>query len=276
MNKIIWMYWHQGFDNAPTVIGPCVLQWRNLHPDWKIHLLDQNNVQEFTEPLAIKQKILDKMTLAHRSDLIRTQLLIKHGGVWADPTCFPLMKLDNWLPQNMQAGFFFFYRPGRSRIISNWFIASEKDNVVLRSLYNELITYWNNHNFKNSGRADTALEKRFNQIINRNLILPKLWFTFFFTKILRTYPYMVYHFMLYHLISKDKEIKAQFEKMPKQSARVPHLLQNAGMMKSLNPDIKTIIDRRNIPMFKLNWKITEKEIPLNSNLAYLFNQSNNL
>ena len=149
MNKIIWMYWHQGFDDAPKVIGPCVQQWKNLHPDWEINLLDQNNVYEFIEPLTIKQKILEKMSLAHRSDLIRTQLLIKHGGVWVDSTCFPLMKLDNWLPKNMQAGFFFFYRPGRDRIISNWFIASEKDNMVLKTLYDELITYWNNHNFKN-------------------------------------------------------------------------------------------------------------------------------
>ena len=272
MVKIIWTYWHQGFDQAPRVIGPCIQQWKNLHPDWEIHLLDQNNIHEFVEPMDIKQNALEKMTLAHRSDLIRTQLLIKYGGVWVDPTCFPLQKLENWLPERMQAGFFFFYKPGRDRIISNWFIAAEKDNKVLKTLYDALRKYWNNNSFKNLGRSDTAFEKLLNRLLNRNLVFPKLWFTFFFTKVLRVYPYMVYHFMLYQLISEQKDIKHLFKQMPRQLAEPAHYLQNAGMMKSLHADIKTIIDERKVPLFKLTWKIAQNEIPQNSNLAYLFNQ----
>jgi hypothetical protein len=272
MNKIIWTYWHQGFDAAPFVVGSCVQQWKNLHPDWEIHLLDQNNVYDFTDPLAIKQSTLEKMSLAHRSDLIRSQLLIKYGGVWADPTCFPLQKLDTWLPEHMQAGFFFFYKPGPERIISNWFIAAEKDNAVLKTLYDALNSYWNNNSFKNLGRAETSFEKLLNRLLNRNLVFIRLWFTLFFTKVLRLTPYMVYHYMFYELISKHKYIKQQFEQMPKFSASGPHLLQNAGMMKPLHADIKTVIDKRKVPLFKLTWKITESEIPQNSNLAYLFNQ----
>jgi hypothetical protein len=267
------MYWHQGFDKVPLVIGPCVQQWKNLHRDWEIHLLDQNNVCEFIEPLAIKQKTLEKMTLAHRSDLIRTQLLIKYGGVWVDPTCFPLQKLEAWLPENMKAGFFFFFKPGRDRIISNWFIAAEKDNMVLKTLYDALNTYWNDNNFKNLGRADTSFEKQINRLLNRNLVFPTLWFSFFFTKVLRVYPYMVYHFMIYQLISKHKYIKQQFEKMPKQYAEPAHCIQLAGMMEGLNPDIKRIIDERTVPLFKLTWKISQNEIDQKSNLEYLFNQN---
>jgi hypothetical protein len=270
--KIIWTYWHQGFDQAPRVIGPCIEQWRNLHPDWDVHLLDQNNIYEFVEPLGVEQTALEKMTLAHRSDLIRTQLLIKYGGVWVDPTCFPLQKLENWLPANMQAGFFFFYKPGRDRIISNWFIAAEKNNKVLKTLYDALNNYWNNNSFKNLGRPDTSFEKLLNRLLNRNLVLPRLWFTFFFTKVLRVHPYLVYHFMLYHLILEQKDIKQQFGQMPRQSAERAHRLQRAGMMKTLNADIKAIIDERKVPLFKLTWKISQNEIPQNSNLAYLFNQ----
>jgi hypothetical protein len=272
MVKIIWMYWHQGFDQAPPIVGPCLEQWENLHPDWEIRLLDQNNVYEFADPLAIKQKTLEKLPLQKISNSIRTQLLIKYGGVWADPTTFPLQKLGNWLPENMQAGFFFFSKPGRDRIISNWFIAAEKDNIVLKSLNDALNAYWNNNNFKNLGRAYTSNEKQLNRAINRNLVLPQLWFTFFFTKVLRVYPYMVYHFMFYRLILKHKDVKQQFEQMPKLSAEPPHLLQRAGMMKPLNADIKTIIDQRKVPMFKLTWKVPQNEIPRNSNLSYLFDQ----
>jgi hypothetical protein len=85
---------------------------------------------------------------------------------------------------------------------------------------------------------------------------------------------MVYHFMLYQLISKRKDIKQQFEKMPKQAAESTHHLQHVGMMKVLNLDIKKIIDEGKVPMFKLTWKTPQNEIPQNSNLAYLFNQKN--
>ncbi|WP_127844464.1 capsular polysaccharide synthesis protein [Psychroflexus aestuariivivens] len=273
-SKVIWMYWHQGFDQVPPIIQSCVQQWRDLHPDWEIHLLDQYNIYEYVQPLDIDANILNKMTLAHRSDLLRTQLLIKYGGVWADPTCFPLQKLEGWLPQYISAGFFFFYKPGRDRIISNWFISAEQGNDLLKKLYQALINYWNSNNFKNLGRQDTSYEKLINRILNRNLVLPRLWFTLIFTKILRIYPYMVYHFMLYHLMSKDNKIKQQFDQMPKLSAEPPHALQRAGMMSPLSDTIKTIIDDKQVPLFKLTWKIKQDKIPQDSNLAYLFNQIN--
>jgi hypothetical protein len=272
-NKTIWTYWHQGFDHAPDLIKHCVQQWQNLHPDWTIHLLDQYSIYEFARPLNIAQDTLDKMILAHRSDLLRTQLLIKYGGVWADPTCFPLQRLDQWLPEHMKSGLFFFYKPGRDRIISNWFIAAEKDNKLLDTLYSDLIDYWNNNDFRNLGRPDNNFEKKLNRLLNRNLYLPKLWFSSAFKKILKIYPYMVYHFMLYYIISNNNALKQQFDVMSKLSADPPHILQRAGMMNKLSHDIKTIIDEKQVPLFKLTWKIKQKEIPQDSNLAYLLNQT---
>lgn len=269
------MYWHQGFNKAPAVIKNCVRQWQYLHSDWQIHLLDQHNVYKYAKPLEINPSILNNMKLAHRSDLIRTQLLIKYGGVWADPTCFPLQKLEDWLPEKMGAGFFFFYKPGRDRIISNWFIAAEKGNTVLIRLYDALIDYWNKNNFKNLGRTDTKFEKQLNRFLNRSLNSTTLWFSPLMTKVLRIYPYMVYHFMLYRLISKYKSIKQQFDLMPKYSATPTHSLQKAGMMKVLTPEIKAVIDKKLIPIFKLTYKVKQELIPENSNLKYLFNQIEN-
>jgi len=245
-----------------------------MHPDWELHLLDKHNIYEYAQPLDITHHILNKMTLAHYSDLLRTQLLIKYGGVWADPTCFPLQKLEDWLPDYMSDGLFFFYKPGRDRIISNWFIAVEKGNDILINLYQALINYWNTNNFKNLGRQDTPFEKLLNRILNRNLVLPRLWFTPIFTKFLRVYPYMVYHFMLFHLMSKNNKIKQQFDQMPKLSAEPPHALQRDGMMSPLSETIKTIIDNKQVPLFKLTWKIKQDNIPQDSNLGYLFKQIN--
>ena len=96
-SKEIWTYWHQGFDQAPRLVKKCTEEWIRIHPSWKIHLLDSSSVREFIDPLPIKSEVLDKMKLAHQSDLVRTQLLIRYGGVWADPTIWPLVPLDDWL-----------------------------------------------------------------------------------------------------------------------------------------------------------------------------------
>jgi hypothetical protein len=46
MVKIIWMYWHQGFDKAPTVVGPCVQQSKNVKDNLFNILYDQGQVYD--------------------------------------------------------------------------------------------------------------------------------------------------------------------------------------------------------------------------------------
>ena len=157
MNKIIWTYWHQGFDQAPSGIFLCIDQWKKLHTDWEIKLLDQYNIYEYAEPLPIKASTLDKMMLPHQSDLLRTQLLIKYGGVWADPTTFPHIPLEDWLFDYMQASYFLFYKPSRDRIIADWFIATEPRNIMIKSLYSVLVDYWNKYDSNNISNAKADL-----------------------------------------------------------------------------------------------------------------------
>ena len=66
-----------------------------IAPRLEINILDKFNIHDFTGPINIRDCILDRMTLAHKSDLIRTKLLLEYGGVWIDPTCFPLKKIDD-------------------------------------------------------------------------------------------------------------------------------------------------------------------------------------
>lgn len=273
INKIIWMYWHQGFDQAPPAVEPCVKQWQKLHPHWEIHLLDKDTIVSFAEPLPIKKDILDQMMLPHQSDLYRTQLLLKYGGVWADPTTFPLLSLDDWINDSMNAGYFFFYKPGRDRIISNWFIAAEQNNIMLQRLYDELIKYWNTNNFKNPGEPRTPLKQFLKRLINRNLDLTRLWFTPLFTKILRVSPYMVYHYMFYRLIAKDNRLYKLFEKMPQMSSPLMFSFKEDNVYQTLTPEIKSLVDNKPVPLVKLHWRHIKKAIPKRSNIAYLFKQA---
>jgi hypothetical protein len=210
------------------------------------------------------------MTLAHRSDLIRTQLLIKYGGVWADPTIYFMKPLDEWLPDYMDADVFMFHRPGRDRVISNWFIAAEAKNPLLEKIYSELCTYWNDHEFKNLGRKEkSSVEQWLNRIINRNLSWPRIWFSPIMTRIFKLYPYMVYHFKVYDLIQSDRESAEIYRKMNKFSADTPHKMQRFGLLEPLSDEARQWIDEKKSPLYKLTWKLKSPSIPEGSVLHYL-------
>lgn len=232
--------------------------------------MDQKNVVDFCDPLPIKEEVLKKMTLAHRSDLIRTQLLIKHGGVWADPTIYFVRPLEEWLPEYMDAGVFMFYRPGRSRIISNWFIAAEPNNPLLEKLYSELCMYWNKHHFVNLGRNEkSTLEHWLNRIVNRNMSWTRIWFTPIMTRMIGLYPYMVYHFKVYDLTKRDKECEVILQTMNKYSADIPHKVQRFGLLEPLSDEAREWIDEQQAPLCKLTWKLESSTVPKGSVLDYL-------
>lgn len=269
MNKIIWTYWHQGFDNAPVLVKRCLHKWKFLHKDWDIVELDSANISNYLPSLPIKSEVQTKMKLAHISDLIRTQLLIKYGGVWADPTTVPVQNLEDWLLPNFNSGLFLFQNPGRDRIIANWFMASEKDNFLLKMLFEELCSFWNNNSFKNfNSKKRSNEEQLLYRIINRNLDWPLIWFNPIFIRTFRTAPYMVYHYKFYELIKTNNQCASIFNKMLKLSADGPHRLKRLGLLNPLNRQTKLLIDQKSEPLFKLDWKIPSQGIPKNSILEY--------
>jgi hypothetical protein len=270
--KIIWTYWHQGLEDAPPVVKPCLEQWKHLNPEWEIRFIDQHNMYDYIEPLDIKKETLEKMSLAISSDLFKLQFLIKYGGVWVDATTFPLVPLDDWLLNKMDAGYFYFYKPGRDRIISSWFIVAEKNNEMLVKHYEALKNYWNDNNFRNIGNPRASYMKLIYKLTNRNLLSTRLWFCYLYTKIFRVTPYLVTHYMFYNLISKHKDLKQRFELMPKISPKTSHAFKKEILYLPLSPKFKLIIDKKSTPMVKLNSRYVRRHIPKDCNLDYLFNQ----
>lgn len=270
-NKIIWTYWHQGFDKAPHLIKKCIEQWYKLHKDWTINLLDEDSVHTYIDPIPLPKDTLEKLSLAHRSDLIRTQLLIKYGGVWADPTCFPNKPLDDWLFHNLDAGIFLFYKPGRDRIISNWFIAAEQEHELLIELLQKLISYWQENDFINFDKSTIWYEPMVKRIFNRNLLTTRLWFNWFTRKVLRLCPYMIYHYTFYRVLQLNNKNKRYWKIMPKLSADGPHKLQRIGLLSKADNHVKELIDKKETPLFKLTYKLKEKSWSSDSVLGYLFN-----
>lgn len=99
------------------------------------------------------------MSLATQSDMIRLQLLCKYGGVWADSTTLCIRPLDAWLCDCCQSGFFAFSNPGKDREMSNWFIASEKNNSLIEKMRHKFSSFFLLNDFNINSQLKQFVKK---------------------------------------------------------------------------------------------------------------------
>ena len=131
--KVIYIFWYQGFENAPEIVKRCVGSWKTCNKNWQINLLDKTNITKYVE-FDFENKAINNKSIAHKSDLLRLKLLMENGGVWVDATTYCIEPLDNWIYDFSDNGLFFFGKPFQDRLISNWFIAAQKDNYLIKTL----------------------------------------------------------------------------------------------------------------------------------------------
>jgi len=233
MEKTIYILWFQGFINAPDIIKKCVDSWRYYNPNWNIILLDDNNLKDYidlNEYFNVNKKF-NQMLKSHLSDIIRTILLKKYGGVWADATLFCNQSLDNWLYKYTKNDFFAFDKPGPDRLISNWFLYSKKNGYIINKWLDSTIQYYKSHN--------TA------------------------------HTYFIHHYLFGDLYNSDHIFKNNWDDVPKISADGPHSVQ-LKMFNDINNETKYQIDNKNIPLYKLTYKCDFNNNSKNSVLSYLY------
>jgi hypothetical protein len=144
MIKKIYMYWDRGWSSAPTLAKKCRDSWIRNNPDWEIFTLDDKNVSDFIELPPSKWR--NQMKIQTWSDIIRVKLIKKSGGCWVDASCYCNKPLNGWLPKNIKAGFFGFSNPTPDKLLSNWFLYSDKEGDIVNSLHNRMIEFWENFN----------------------------------------------------------------------------------------------------------------------------------
>lgn len=269
--KVIWIYWEQGFENAPFVVKKCVESWQKENPVWKIYLLDKQNIGDYIT-LDVPKEKLSKLMLANKSDLIRLKLLQEYGGVWVDATTYCMQPLDSWIEDVTETGFFVFHQPGEDRLLSTWFIASEKNAFIVMTWYQLLSDYWKSNNYVVPGRIRHKITHKLERLFNRNTKSTKYWFSPIVTKILKIFPYFAVHYLFERLVSTNKECADLWKKMPKLSADDPHKLLRIGLQASIDDTIKNIIDYDNAPLYKLTYRNFDSETYHSSLLHYLFEE----
>lgn len=169
--RIIWQFWWQGLDACPPIVKSCMESVRKHASGFAVIVIDHVNYSNY---LDIPQCILErfnagKMSIAHFSDYVRTCLLAKYGGIWADATVY----LTDDIPNEIICSDFFMFKSalwahdeeipditllekstyvagrkimgGGADAGSSWFLSARSGSPVFSLTAKLLEAYWNQH-----------------------------------------------------------------------------------------------------------------------------------
>lgn len=144
--KTVWIFWWQGEETMPPLVRKCFESVRVNLKNWEIVLLSEKNYQQYAEfPTYILEKLQKGITLTHFSDLLRLELLIKHGGLWLDAT---VLCTNGEIPKSILSSDLFVYRTqkpgadGKATTMSSWMMWAKSNNRILMATQAMLYAYW--------------------------------------------------------------------------------------------------------------------------------------
>ena len=135
--KIIWQYWHQGEDKAPTIVKKCLETIKKYYPDYQINVLSYETIKDYIQLPERFYWLLknDKISVAHFSDILRLNLLSQYGGMWIDATIYATGKLDDKI---LNSNFFMFQKNPKIDPSQNnnscYFVKANKGNIFLEAI----------------------------------------------------------------------------------------------------------------------------------------------
>ncbi len=219
-SKIIWVCWLQGIDNAPLIVRICYQSLINTFgAEYEIRVITDDNYAEYID---FPQNIIEKykkgiISKTHFSDLIRLELLIRYGGIWADST---LLFNGSKLPEYMTDSDLFLFQSiwpqlfGRATRTESWFISACQNHPMLIFVRDMLYEYW----------------KKYNILIDYWLV------------------YDMFEFAI-------ENFKTEWDKVVPVSQADVHIFQDR-FNDRFNKDVFDITMKR-VPIHKLNWRYDE-------------------
>ena len=272
--RTVWILWHQGLDKAPLVVQKCVESWIKENPCWGVVVLDAESLKKYVTPDLPPEK-LATLDLTKQSNLIRLQLLSDYGGVWADATLLCLRPLDEWIDECTASGFFAFAFPdGSSRVLSTWFLASQRQCPIVVKWRQRYASFFLDHNLdRNIGRARDLTKRALARVLNRSRRTTRYWFSPVVTRLLRVYPYHVLHYLFERLVDTDQECRTIWEGTKKVANEESRTIRRFGFFSPLTDDVKKDIEKAigtgNPRVVKLTWKYEPSRYSSSTVLYYL-------
>lgn len=257
MNKIVWVLWLQGYDNAPPVVRKCIASWITKNPDWQINVLDRGTIGDYVD-ISVPKSTLELLSDQHYSDLLRFALLTRYGGVWVDATLYCRKPLDSWIFDQMGSGFFAFSHEAEDRVLAVWFLAANAGNVIASKLYEMQRDYWLTYprvTYKKPKiRIYRKIQKKLPRVtLNKTNLISKL-----ISKNLgKAYlfpPYFLTNYLFDDLLRFNDEVRALWARTPVLMAADPLLISALGYNSNIDDKGKYLIGCSSSPLFKLTWK----------------------
>lgn len=144
IEKNIFVFWWDGFENAPIIVQNCLKSLKKCYQDFTIALISKSNYEEYTniDPIIRSDFNAGKISVQTFSDILRFNLLRTNGGMWVDATIHftqkydLLEKLDKQSFNSISFGSSnsFFQYKGNKCSWTGFFIASRKNGCFVRTM----------------------------------------------------------------------------------------------------------------------------------------------
>lgn len=145
----IWLFWWQRYESAPALVKKCIESVKKNAGQHEVVVLTKDNWTNYAQiPDYITKKLSEnKITLTHFSDILRMELLSRHGGLWLDATIF----VSKQIPEScFTLPYFTVHYPySNSRIAQGkWtgFCQGAKQNQIIQTYCRDIFfAYWKKH-----------------------------------------------------------------------------------------------------------------------------------
>lgn len=137
----VFVYWGQGFAQAPPLVRKCLAQTKALVPESSLVLLDDSNLDRWVEIPSVIMDAREKSYAAF-SDYVRFALLSEYGGIWMDATCYCMEDPSRRYEDLVSGGGFFAFGKRQEGVISSWFLASRRGSYISELNRLAQILYW--------------------------------------------------------------------------------------------------------------------------------------
>ena len=148
--QIIWQYWESKDGSVPPLVQACLNSVDKFKGNRKRIILNPDNLKDYVNIPEIFWQMREQglIKTAFFSDILRTCLLIQHGGIWMDATVL----LTEELPQYItDADLFVFQNDLKIDLdglnMASYFIVAKQNNPILVQTLKAMEAYWKENRF---------------------------------------------------------------------------------------------------------------------------------
>ena len=237
--RIIWSYWESDSEFLPSIIQFCAESWVRNSGFSEIRILTPRTLSGWLESSDLPRTFWE-MPPVKRANAVRLALLKEHGGVWMDAGVAVSAPIDDFVNQVTRlSGFFAFQGIASDRILTTWFLASNRGNAFVAEWsrrYNEFFARPRIHEAHSPAKSPSwlathALYSLKNSVLGGSSYRTAFW-ALWPVSALPFYPYFIMHYIAGAMVRRQI-YKAMFEKM-----------EFVGASNSLK--IRSLFDKRQI------------------------------